>query len=215
MSEIIRTGLGLILTVGATAVPSHVLAQAGKADSNLSGAAWWHANQARYPHSNRVEDLEPAFRAKVKAFLGALQKAGATVRIASTLRSADRAYLMHYSWAIAHGRIKPAAVPGSAGINIRWDHGDDTKSKKAAAEMVKLFDMVHEASLTSRHIEGKAIDMSISWTGTLTIASQDGKEVRIAAPPRSGDNPALHAVGATYGVNKLVTDPPHWSSDGK
>ena len=25
---------------------------------------------------------------------------------------------------------------------------------------------------------------------------------------------ALNAVGATYGVNKLVSDPPHWSDDG-
>jgi hypothetical protein len=24
----------------------------------------------------------------------------------------------------------------------------------------------------------------------------------------------LHAVGASYGVHKLASDPPHWSTDG-
>jgi hypothetical protein len=27
-------------------------------------------------------------------------------------------------------------------------------------------------------------------------------------------NPVLHKIGASYGVIKLLSDPPHWSSDG-
>jgi hypothetical protein len=204
--------VGLVLTAGSSAAR----AQGPKKDeSDLSGAAWWHANQAKYPGSNQVQDLEPAFRGKVEAFLAALWKAGASVHVSSTRRSPERAYLMHYSWAVAHGTIKPAAVPQRAGVHIRWDHGDDQRSKRAAAEMVRLFGMKHQASLTSRHLEGEAIDMTISWTGTLKIANHNGKEFCIASTPRSGDNRDLHAVGATYGVIKLVTDPPHWSWDGK
>ncbi len=182
---------------------------------SLSGAAWWRANEAKYPNSRRVEDLDPDFRKGVEAFLAALKDAGATVEVASTRRSADRAYLMHYAWAIAHGEVKAAAVPARDGVPIRWDHGDEAKSKKAAEEMAKLFGMVHQASLKSRHISGKAIDMTIRWTGTLAIKDRDGKVVKIASSPRSGDNKELHAVGATYGVVKLASDPPHWSTDGK
>ncbi len=36
---------------------------------HLSGAAWWHANQAKYPNSTKIEDLEPKFRAKSRHFL--------------------------------------------------------------------------------------------------------------------------------------------------
>ncbi len=187
-----------------------------KADAKLlSGAAWWRANEAKHPNSRRVEDLDNDFRKGVEAFLAALKDAGATVEIASTRRSAERAYLMHYAWAVAHGEVKAGAVPVREGVAIRWDHGDEAKSKKAAEEMVKLFGMVHQASLTSRHISGKAIDMSVRWKGTLTVKDRAGKAVKIDTDPRDGDNKELHTVGATYGVVKLVSDPPHWSTDGK
>ncbi|HQU42530.1 MAG TPA: hypothetical protein PK867_06940, partial [Pirellulales bacterium] len=90
---------------------------------NLSGAAWWHANQAKYPNSTSVDDLEPTFRAKVKEFLAALDKAGASVKISATRRSKQRAYLMHYSWKIAKGEISASKVPAESGVSIVWDHG--------------------------------------------------------------------------------------------
>jgi hypothetical protein len=50
----------------------------------------------------------------------------------------------------------------------------------------------------------------------LKIKNAKGDEVTITTTPRTGnDNKELHAVGATYGVHKLVSDPPHWSHDGK
>jgi hypothetical protein len=36
----------------------------------------------------------------------------------------------------------------------------------------------------------------------------------ITGGPRDGSNPELIKVGATFGVMKLVSDPPHWSDDG-
>jgi peptidoglycan hydrolase-like protein with peptidoglycan-binding domain len=38
-------------------------------DARLSGATWWHANQAKYPNSTSVNDLEAGFKANVEAFL--------------------------------------------------------------------------------------------------------------------------------------------------
>jgi hypothetical protein len=182
--------------------------------SNLSGAAWWHANQARYPNSTQVSDLAPAFRTKVQAFLDALDAAGADYDIAATRRSADRAWLMHYSWAIAHGEVNPGSVQPRAGVDIQWDHGDLQRSRQAARDMVNLFGMAHQAALTSRHIEGRAIDMNITWSGTLRIQNKKGDPIDCTLPHNGAQNTRLHQVGASYGVHKLLSDPPHWSEDG-
>lgn len=181
----------------------------------LSGATWWHANQARYPNSVSLADLAPPFRDKAKAFVKALQDAGARVTIASTRRNAVRAHLMHYSWRVANGTIAPKDVPALPGLVIQWDHGSLPRSRKAAQEMVALFDLAFQPSLTSNHIEGRAIDMTIGWTGTIKVRDKAGKTVALAAP-RTGDaNRDLHALGATYGVFKLLGDPPHWSDNGR
>ncbi len=181
----------------------------------LSGADWWNANQAKYPNSAAVADLIQPFRDNVTAFLKALKDAGATVAISSTRRNATRAHLMHYSWCVAKGSVAPGKVPILPGLAIVWDHGDLAKSRAAAQQMVALFQVAFEPSLTSRHIEGRAIDMTIGWTGTLKLKDKQGKPREIAAP-RSGDtNPDLHKVGASYGLIKLLSDPPHWSDDGR
>jgi peptidoglycan hydrolase-like protein with peptidoglycan-binding domain len=182
--------------------------------ANLSGAAWWHANQARFPNSRRIEDLEPNFRARTLEFLAALKTADANVNVAATLRNQQRVYLMHYSFKIAHDSIKPSQVPNEPGVNIVWNHGDTEKSKTGAQEMVDLFEIVFQPSLTSRHITGNAIDMDITWTGTLTVRNKTGQTVQIGAPRDGSENTQLHSVGASYGVIKLIADKPHWSSDG-
>lgn len=181
--------------------------------NNLSGAAWWHANQARYANSAAISDLAPEFREPVARFIAAMRAAGATVTVTSTLRNKTRAYLMHYCWAISRGEISPADVPAEPGCSILWDHISLTKSTTAAREMRELFDLVHEPSLRSRHIEGKAIDMAVVWRDTIKIKDADGRVVSIDVPI-GNSNTALHKVGASYGVIKLLTDAPHWSSDG-
>jgi peptidoglycan hydrolase-like protein with peptidoglycan-binding domain len=181
----------------------------------LSGADWWHANQARFPSSNDVADLASPFREQVQAFLKALSAAGAQVTIAATRRNAVRAELMRDSWQVAQGSLAPAAVPPIPGVAIRWDHGDPASSRAAAQDMVDLFDIAYEPSLTSRHIQGRAIDMTIRWTGTLAIKDKTGKLHKLATPRTGEDNAQLHAIGASYGVKKLLSDPPHWSDDGR
>ncbi len=57
--------------------------------------------------------------------------------------------------------------------------------------------------------------MTIGWNGTIKVKDRQGKAREVGAP-RSGDtNPDLLGIGAGYGVIKLVSDPPHWSDDGR
>lgn len=183
----------------------------------VSGADWVH----RFPHSRDVEDLVSPFREGLKRFLSALSDAGAVVSIATTYRPAERAYLMHYAWRIAREGLDPRAVPMHENIDIEWVHRrannrvDLIASRKAAEDMIAAYGIVYRPALNSQHTRRLAIDMTISWRGDfLLIRNFRGSLVRIEGAPRSGQNARLHAVGATYGVIKLVSDPPHWSSDG-
>jgi hypothetical protein len=180
----------------------------------LSGAKWWHANQAKYPNSALLTDLAKPFRDAATAFVQAMRAAGAKVELSSTLRNPTRAHLMHYSWKIAKGSIAPDKVPARPGLSIQWDHGDLAKSKKGAQEMVDLFGIAFEPSLTSLHTLGRAVDMTIGWEGTINVEDAKGNKHALAAPRNGKENTKLHTIGATYGVRKLVSDPPHWSDNG-
>ena len=57
----------------------------------LSGAAWWNANQAKYPNSAKLADLAKPFRDKATKFVQAMKDAGATVTVSVTLRNKTRA----------------------------------------------------------------------------------------------------------------------------
>ena len=173
----------------------------------ISGPDW----VSQFPQSKSVDDLAEPFRDNVNRFLSALSDAGAAVSIAATLRPPERAYLMHYSFLIARGGADPSGVPAMPGVDIQWAHDE---AKSAAEAMVRGYDIVFQPVLASRHTQGLAIDMDITWQGSLTIADAQGVTTTIASLPRSGGNGALQAVGNSYGVKKLATDPPHWSSDG-
>ena len=182
----------------------------------VSGLDWVH----QFPTSSSPDDLAEPFRSAAKSFLAALSDAGAAVSIADTLRPPQRVYLMHWSFLIANATVNPAKVPLMTGVDIQWVHTDTAgnpdpvASKSAAQSMVKAYGIVFTPAVTSRHTQGLAIDMNISWTGNLTIQDASDTAVTITSVPRNGANPDLHKLGATYGVIKLITDPPHWSSDG-
>lgn len=194
--------------------------------AEVSGAHWC----ARYPTSTAVTDLTDPFRANVSAFTAALRSASATVSIAATYRPKQRAYLMHWAWGIAKGLpanmcrpgdkpgvpIAPASVPPYPGIEIDWTHrGDLAKARAAAAEMVAGYGLRYCASLDGRHMQRRAVDMTIGWNGVLAIRDKAGTLVKIASQPRNGLNRELIALGKTFGVIKLISDPPHWSDDGR
>ncbi|MBI5256155.1 MAG: hypothetical protein HY855_06625 [Burkholderiales bacterium] len=176
----------------------------------LSGPIWI----ARFPTSTDVSDLSPTFALSVAEFLQALRAAGAGVSIAATLRPPERAYLMHHAWRIGREQADAATVPAMAGVDIDWVHRDRqgrpnaTASRAAALGMVGQYGIVFRPALTSRHTEGRAIDMTISNFLGRTVRDAEGDEVRLRT---AAD---LHSVGASYGVHKLASDPPHWSDDG-
>ncbi len=187
----------------------------GSNTGRLSGAAWWRANQARFPNSSDLSTLDVGFRQKVDKFLAAMKAAGLSIQVRSTRRSKVRCYLMHYSWQVAKGLTSPDEVPAEPGCDIVWDHGNEEASRKGADEMLDLFGIVFKPSLTSRHIAGLAIDMNISWSGPAKMRDAAGKEVALGAPPTGSGNTRLHDVGKSYGVIKNVADKPHWSDTGR
>ncbi len=80
-----------------------------------------------------------------------------------------------------------------------------------------IHDLGTTPALISQHEARLAIDVTISWNGTLRIANRDGTIATIEFTPRTGMNPELIAVGASYGVikyNRTGIDRPHWSSTG-
>lgn len=208
-----RTFSALSATAPTALMQERVRAKAARA--RLSGERWFRANEARFPNSDRVSDLAPAFATQVESFLAALRRAPATVRVSSTRRNVHRAWIMHHAWRIAAGEIQPGAVPANPDVDILWDHGDLRSSKRAAQTMVDLFGIRFKPSLTSNHIQGTAIDMTITWDHAIDVVDAAGRTHRIDQPRSGNTNTALHAVGATYGVHKLITDPPHWSANGR
>jgi hypothetical protein len=188
------------------------------AASKLSGAHWVD----RFPTSRAITSLVETFRGNVARFIAVLQKAGASVTIAATRRPPERAYLMLSAWRIVNEGLSPTAVPPYPGVDIQWVHTDSkgmvdlAASRAAAEEMVRAYHLAYKPTMTSRHIEGRAIDMTIAWIGNLAIPDgRSGVPKTITSLPRTGsDNRELWTVGASYGAVKLVKDPPHWSDDG-
>lgn len=189
--------------------------------STKSGKYWvtWANTNAK--NSRNIEDLEISFKQNVKHFINALKTAGATVDISTTKRSDKRAYLFHWSWKISQDKCKPGDATKKTGVDIIWDHGDIKKSKAGALEIVKGFGLavpprsIFAPSLTSNHISGKAIDMTIKWKGKIKVKKKDGSEADVTYSTNVNSNTRLHEIGESYGVKKLKKDAPHWSYDGK
>ena len=192
-----------------------------KPTKTKSGVSWVTWASAHAQDSDSVDDLDDGFKANVNDFIKALKDAGATVKTANTLRSKQRAYLFHWCWLIGLGKAKASEATEMAGVDIEWDHGKEEDSKKGANEMITHFGLAvppkseNAPALDSRHIEGKAIDMEITWEGKIKIRKKDGTEVSVEFKSDVNTNATLHEVGASYGVKKLTTDAPHWSTDGR
>jgi hypothetical protein len=175
---------------------------------------------AHAKNSTSTDDLADPFKTNAKAFIKALEDAGAKVEVGTTTRSDKRAYLFHWAWKIGLGKAKASEATAMTGVDIEWDYGDEEKSKKGAKEMIDGFGLAvppestNAPALNTNHTLGKAIDMTITWTGTIKIKKKDGTEVSVLFMDDVNKNTTLHTVGASYDVKKLTTDTPHWSFDG-
>lgn len=179
-----------------------------------SGPQW----VKRFPGSVSLDDLIPDFASRLRAFLAALREARANVHIAATYRPPERAWLMHWCWLIANGKIDPAKVPAMKSVEIDWQHKTDAPNPAAAcdaaAKMSRAYNIRYAPALVSRHTQRRAVDMSIAWQGALALCDASGKPQTIATGPRTGQNRQLIDIAKTFGVIKLPSDPPHWSDDG-
>ncbi|HTL53679.1 MAG TPA: peptidoglycan-binding domain-containing protein [Planctomycetota bacterium] len=183
----------------------------------LSGPLWVR----EFPTSRSTRDLVSPFRENVDRFLAALEAAGVTILIEATLRPPARAHLMHYAWRIAREDLDPRSIPVHPGIPIDWCHRDSAGQPcfaaafAAAQAMVEAYDIVYRPAVTSVHCEGRAIDLTLTWPGDIEVKDTTGRAVAVRGSPRNCNHPTLHAIGATYGVLKLVRDTPHWSDNGR
>ena len=73
--------------------------------AEVSGPQWC----ARFPTSNKLEDLTQDFGDACRAFISAMKKGGATVSVAATYRPPERAYLMHWCCMIGNSGQDPAS----------------------------------------------------------------------------------------------------------
>ncbi len=170
----------------------------------LSGPAW----VSEFPTRTDTAALLPAFCEAVDSFISALEAGGATVVVSATLRPPERAYLMHYAYRVAHGSLPAANVPAMAGVDIEWEHPTAAASIIAAKQMVTGYGIVFAPVLTSRHSEGRAIDMTITGYVGKTFNNASNQSVQV------NNATQLNSLGASFGVIKLPSDPPHWSDDG-
>jgi len=177
----------------------------------LSGPHWYNS----FPTSRSISDLASPFRQMVLAFQKALVDAGAQTMITATYRPPQRAYLMHYAAGIDRGEIAPRDVPFMGGVDIDWVHYTNAGSLLAATQMVDAYGLGgNPVALNSLHTQRLAIDWNITWVGTLKVKDGNGRIVSIGEPRDSSRNTTLFDVGASYGVYKLESDPPHWSYNG-
>lgn len=185
-----------------------------------SGVYWVKWANVHAKNSTSVVDLVEPFQTNIKAFIKALEDAGAKITIFATKRPKQRAYLFHWAWKIGLGNVKASDAGVLKGVDIEWNHGDAAKSKTGAQEMIDGFglavppDSNVAPSLNTNHAPGTAIDMSIIWNGDLKVKNKDGSEATVPFVENPNKNTKLHAVGETYGVKKLKNDKPHWSLHG-
>jgi hypothetical protein len=141
--------------------------------------------------------------------------------INATYRPVKRSYLMHWSWRIGKGKVNPEDVPALDGVDIEWVHATTAESVKAARELMSALGITNlgtSPALRSQHNLRLAIDMSISWNGTVLIKDARGELVKIDTMPRPGMNRQLIRIGESYGVRKYSgsgLDAPHWSNNGR
>lgn len=185
--------------------------------SEASGKQWC----ARFPASNKIDDLAPPFRGDVQNLIQRTLEAGGSVDVVDTWRPAERAYLMHFCCEIAgytlHGvyhQMKPQDVPPMPGVDIDWTHGGDLGAAiSAVVAMRDTYGIVFPAALHSNHVKRTAVDMKVHIPKGATMINAQGTPFVFDHVADQTD-PLFVRIAASYGVLHLAGDAVHFSIDG-
>ncbi|MDX9723503.1 MAG: M15 family metallopeptidase [Myxococcota bacterium] len=194
--------------------PAPATGAATKSGSHIPG---W-ATQQGYVNSTNFGDLDATWGPKAETFVTGLRGSGASVNVTAGLRHPKRARIMRTAWDLAGGAVNVAtanADSAAAGVAVDWDHGNAAASRTKAAQTKSAFGLVARPSLTSNHIAGKAIDMSIqNVPANLTVGGR-----AFQARARSGgtlDESKVKHIGDAFGVIWYGPgDYVHWSHNGR
>lgn len=199
--------------------------------SEPSGVQWC----LRYATSTALSDLIEPFQSNATQCIAALRAGGASVIISATYRPAERAFLMHWAWAIARGLplsmcpawaqpgvpVDPAKVPGMPLLGIDWTCGNDEAAARVAARaMVAAYGMAFVAALVSRHTQRRAVDMTIRVPDGAVVMDAAGAPNVFHGVGNEVDSRVV-AIAKTYGLLKIIgpagkiEDAPHFSDDGR
>ena len=168
-----------------------------------------------------IEKLTGNFKTKAKEVVEGLRKAGIGVEITATLRSKARAAFMHYARNTFCGekdiaKISEELLKRQYGVTV-------TGTREQAEKAVKEFKITNNGkatvSLTSNHLEGRAIDMELTGLkkgasvtiGNKTMTIQEGNSQEVMLNETLKENKYEGFQWSRLSINDRV----HWSPNGK
>lgn len=175
----------------------------------------------------------PDFARRASLLVEQLRRAGATVEVESTVRSAERGLLIYGAFRLSKAsgardlertirHLERDAARWGLSVPIRWRHPKGTAATlREAKRMAEAFNVVfasRRGARRSKHYEGRAIDISaFNLPRSLTLVAPGGprQSFDLSDPKESRDlslTPALvEWIEAHFGFEKLRSDYPHWN----
>lgn len=205
-------------------------------DGSPLGPGWTARFEQPASEAERLAALEaknPDFANRVRLLINQLRKSGATVEVESTVRSAERGFLIYGAYLLSRaktgrdldraiGRLERDARNWGLSVPIRWRHPKGTTATiREAKRMAEAFNVVYASrrgARRSHHYDGRAVDISaFNLPRELTLIAPDGQRQHfdLSAPEESRDlslTPVLvEWVEMHFEFEKLRSDYPHWN----
>ena len=205
-------------------------------DGELLGPRW----TARYPNPDGEAELlkvlvargKGDYASRLTSLMQQLRAQGADVTLTSTVRPAERGYLMWGAFELSRAsgkdsvqsvtrRVERANRDWGLSIPIRWGHPDGWQATvEAARAMADTYEVVYAteaAARRSNHYTGVAADLvAVALPRVLRLKSPAGKEITfdLSAPDQTRDlslTPSLiEWLEQSFSLRKLRSDYPHW-----
>lgn len=174
----------------------------------------WCTSQG-FSNSSSLDDLKGDFKEKAKTVINAVRSAGATVSVSSTLRHPGRAAMMAYARHFSDNQGKVTTAK-----SMLKGLGVEVSGNKAGASAANASFGVgtNPVGLTSNHISGQAVDISISGLNSQASLSLGNEKLSVEKGSGSADrlNKTLRKSRTFDNFRWYGTgDPPHWSINGR